>query len=166
MTESLKLGFVYTLELIDAKGHLISAGRTQNLIPQVGIDYWAGLLRGTTTPIGNWYVGVFSGNYVPVRGNTAADLPGTVGEAVGYSQATRPKWDNVYDGTANVDSLDSPAEFTFPTATRLYGTFLVSNSSKGSNTGTLLSIARFSSPYDVPAGSTFKVGTGISLATS
>jgi hypothetical protein len=63
-------------------------------------------------------------------------------------------------------NLASRAEFTFAADTRLYGGFLVSSSAKGGNTGTLLSIARFATPQDVPAGSTFRVGVTITLLST
>lgn len=161
-----KFGFVYKGEVVSPDGEVISSGSYRNIIPQSGIDHIVGLLRGTGTLNSSWYVGVGASNYVPTSATTSADLPGSVGESTAYSQATRPSWDDTYDGTSSVGNLNAKAEFTFTTATRLYSGFLSSNSGKGSNSGILLSISRFASPYDIPAGSTFRLGISITLLSA
>ena len=161
-----KLGFVYSGQVVSPTGEVICAFEDHNIIPQVGIDFLAGLIRGTGAPISSWYVGVGAANYVPSVSTTAADLPGNIGEAQAYSQATRPIWQNTYDGVSAIGNLAAKAEFTFTAATRLYTGFLSSNSGKGSNSGTLLSIARFASPYDVPQGSAFTLGVSITLLSA
>jgi hypothetical protein len=167
MTEGLaKFGFVFTGEVVSPSGEVIYSRTDHNIIPQSGIDHIVGLLRGTGTINSSWYVGVGAANYVPTSATTSADLPVAVGESVGYSQAARPTWSNTYDGVSMVGNLDAKAEFTFPAATRLYSGFLVSNSGKGANAGILLSISRFASPYDIPAGSTFRLGVAISLLSA
>jgi hypothetical protein len=161
-----KLGFVYHCEVVAPDGRVLSEIVQKNLIPQVGMDLLAGFIRGQGALVSNWYVGVYAGNFVPSSATAAADLPTNAGEATNYSQATRPLWDNAYDGTSVIGNLASRAEFTFAADTRLYGGFLVSSSAKGGNTGTLLSIARFATPQDVPAGSTFRVGVTITLLST
>lgn len=161
-----KFGFVFTGEVVSPEGEVIFSHTDRNIIPQSGIDHIVGLIRGTGTPNSSWYVGLGAANYVPTSATSAADLPGGVGETSAYSQATRPVWSNNYDGVANIGNLDAKAEFTFTSAVRLYSGFLTSNSGKGSNAGILLSISRFGSPYDVPAGSTFRLGISISLLSA
>lgn len=161
-----RLGFIFTGEVVSPSGEVTYSRVDHNLIPQSGIDHMAGLLRGTGTINSSWYVGVGATNYVPSSSTTAADLPGAVGESTAYTQATRPLWSNTYDGVSTIDNVNAKAEFTFSAATRLYSGFLSSASSKGSNAGILLSIARFSSPYDVPAGSTFRLRVAISLISA
>lgn len=159
-----KLGFVYypTIELPD--GTIIELEPVENLIPQVGVNQLAGLITGDASAISSWYVGVFAGNYVPTSATTSADLPTNAGEATAYSETTRPVWNKAYDGVSLISSSDNRASFTFTADTVLYGGFLVSNSAKAGATGVLLSIARFTTPYSVPAGSVFKLGVAISLA--
>lgn len=158
----LGFGFRYDCEIIAPDGEIIQF-TDYNLLPQVAIDHVAGLLRATVSPIGTWYVGIFENNYVPTSSVTAADLPGVVGECVTYSEATRPTWSHAYDGISAIDNLASKAVFTMTAAKRVYGAFLVSNSTKGGNTGTLLSIARFSTAKDLDIGSVFSVAAGITL---
>jgi hypothetical protein len=161
-----KFGFVFIGEVVSPDGEVTYSRTDHNLIPQSGIDHMVGLLRGTGTINSSWYAGVGASNYVPSSATTAADLPAAVGESTAYSQATRPIWSNSYDGVSTVDNVNAKAEFTFAAATRLYSGFLSSNSGKGSNSGILLSIARFASPYDVPAGSTFRLRIAISLISA
>lgn len=161
-----KFGFVFTGEVVSPNGEVTYSRADDNIIPQSGIDHIIGLLRGTGTINSSWYVGVGAANYVPTSATTAADLPVAVGETSAYSQATRPVWSDTYDGVSSIGNLDARAEFAFTAATRLYNGFLVSNSGKGGNSGILLSIARFSSPYDIPAGSTFRLGISITLLSA
>jgi hypothetical protein len=155
-------GFRYDTEIIKPDGRII-ADVDFNLLPQVAVDHIAGLLRGTASPIGSWYIGLFEGNYVPTSGVTAADLPATVVECTAYSEAARPAWTHAYDGVSVIDSLAAKAAFTFTSSKRVYGAFIISSATKGGNTGTLLSIARFNSPKDIDAGEVFTVAAGITL---
>jgi hypothetical protein len=161
-----KLGFVYRGEVVSPDGEVIVSFEDHNIIPQSGIDHIAGLIRGTGTMNSSWYIGVGAANYVPSSATSSADLPVAVGEAVGYSQATRPVWNDTYNGVDTIDNTASEAEFTFTTTTRLYTGFLCSNPGKGSNSGILLSISRFASPYDVPAGSTFRLAIVLPLISA
>lgn len=160
-----RLGFVYTGEVIAPDGTILQTGSDANLIPQVGINQLASLITGVGTPISTYYAGVFANNYVPTNATTAADLPVNAGESVAYSQASRPVWNKTYDGVSLISSFASRADFTFTANATLYGGFLVSEATKGGNSGVLLSIARFATPYTVPSGSTFRLGVSISLVS-
>lgn len=165
MSSLLGRGFWYDCEVIAPDGEIITF-EDHNLLPQVSVDFVAGLLRATVSPIGNWYVGIFENNYVPDGSVTAADLPGVVGECTAYSQTARPTWQHQYDGISVIDNLAAKAEFTMTSAKRIYGAFLVSSSTKAGNTGILLSIARFSTAKDVDSGATFTVAAGITLVSA
>ena len=155
-------GFRYDGEIITPDGEIITFS-DHNLLPQVSIDFIAGLLRGTATPIGSWYLGLFENNYVPTSGVTAADLPGVVGECTAYDEATRQVWNHAYDGVSAIDNLASKAVFTINAAKTVYGAFIVSSSVKAGNTGTLLSIARFSTAKTLDIGTQFSLAAGITL---
>lgn len=165
--QGLHHGFKWTAELVSPDGEVLGREElTPNLIPQVGIDHLAGLIRGTSTVIAPWYIGIGEGNYVPTSGVTSADLPATVQECTSYSNATRPVWNDTYDGVSIITNLSNRVEYAMTAEKRLYTGFLISTSTKGGNTGLLLSIVRFSSPYDAPAGSTFRLGASLSLLPS
>lgn len=159
-TSILGAGFRYDIEIIAPDGEVITFS-DHNLIPQAGIDFIANLLRAQTSPIAPFYVGIFEGNYVPTSATVAADLPAI--ECTAYSEAVRPTWASAYDGVSLISNEASKATFTMSAAKRLYGAFLVSSSVKAGNSGTLLSIARFSSPKDVDVGTSFGVTAGLTL---
>lgn len=156
------VAFVYEFEL-EKDGVIVDRWFEKNLIPQDGLDQLSLAIFGDTTPIGTWYVGLFENNYLPAPGADAADLPGVIGEFVGYSEATRPLWQRIYDGAGTHTNEANRAAFTITQDRRLYGGFLVSASNKGGNTGLLLSVARFTTPRDVQAGMTFRVRATLSL---
>lgn len=157
------LGFVYTLEVVDALGNVIDSRECHNLMPQVSINHVVGLIRGTTSPIGNWYVGIYEGNFVPASGTTAANLQTDAQECLAYNESSRPAWQHAYDGTQIISNLATRAEFTINAAKRIYGGFICANSAKGSNTGVLLSIARFPSPLDLPKDTIARIATAITI---
>lgn len=157
-----EVGVQYHYELVDRHGEVIDNWEDHNLVPLVGLNQITNAAFGDISPIGTFYLGLFSNNYLPVVGATAADLPAVIGEFVGYSQATRPIWSRVSsDGVQS--NAAARAEFTVNANARLYGGFLVSDSVKGAGNGILLSVARFSSPRDVEAGMTLRVRADFSL---
>lgn len=164
-SQTCRLGFVYTGEVIAPDGTVTQIGIDENLIPQSGINQLATLITGVGSPISVYYTGVFANNYVPTNSTTSADLQTGAGESVAYSQASRPVWNKTYDGVSLITSFASRSDFTFTADTTLYGGFLVSDATKGGSSGVLLSIARFATPYVVPTGSTFRLGVSITLVS-
>lgn len=162
MSSILGYGFKYNIEARLPCGQVIEF-EDCNLLPQSAVNHNAGLLRGTTAPIGAWYVGLFEGDYAPTRSVSAADLPGLVGEFTSYSEAQRPTWQHDYDGVSIIDNADDRAIFTFTADKIIHGAFICSSPAKGSASGVLLSIARFAVPRDMPAGTEFAVTAGITL---
>lgn len=159
----LAIAFEYTPEIVLPDGRVLVGETVRNIIPQVGIDHIAGMIRGQTATISNWYVGVFQGNFTPTSATTSADLQASAQESQAYDEATRPLWQNAYDDVGVIDNVANRAVFTFNAARTLYGAFLVSSSAKGGATGLLLSIARFSSPRTVDPGAQFRVAAGLTL---
>ena len=159
-THKLPIGFRYTFEEV-VNGDVVDRFYACNLIPQVGINHIAALIRGTGPLIANWYIGLFENNYVPTAETEAADIPVTMGESIAYSEATRQPWVHAYDGISLVDNGGNRAEFTFTSDRTIQGAFLISNSTKGAATGTLFSAVRFPSPRQPKAGTVFRVTAGI-----
>ena len=158
-----RLGFIWDGELVGPDGQVLQRGRTKNVIPQVGINHIVSLIRGQGTPVSGWFIGLGEADYVPGRLTDASVLQSAVGETQAYSEETRQPWDDSFDGESIITNLDSRAEFSFTAAKRVYTGFLVSNHVKGSASGVLLSIARFSTPYDIPSGSTFRLAVSINV---
>lgn len=159
--DEIPLGFVYHFEL-EQDGRVVDRWSVHNLVPLPGINYMAAAIFGDTAPIGTFYVGLFENNYLPSSSAVAADLPGTIGEYVGYSESARPVWNRV-NTNGLITNAASRAAFTVTQDKRLYGGFLVSAADKGGSTGLLLSVARFPSPKDVEVGQVLRVKAELSL---
>ena len=162
MHHELPLGFIYDTE-VWRKGQLVSEQRTVNLIPQVGIDYLANVIRGSATVIPTWHVGIFEGNFVPAGATTAADLPSNAQESVAYVASARPTWAGVYDGTSIVTNEASRAAFVMTADKTIFGGFLIASPTKGGNTGTLFSMSRFSTAEELKADDEFRITIGIGI---
>jgi hypothetical protein len=157
------LRFDYHFECLNPDGSTAWEKDIHNLIPQVGVDYFAGALFGDTAAIGTFYMGLYQGNFTPTPPTTAADLPSLAQEFQQYSETSRPLWNRTYDGVGAITNINNRAEFTCTAAARLYGGFLCSQSVKGSANGLLLSIARFDTPADVVVGQVLRVYSTLNL---
>lgn len=161
MREEGKWGFRYSYEYSEG-GIIVGKDSATNLIPQAGIDHLRGLLRGTATPIGNWYLGLFSGNYIPDDPSvSAADLPVNVGEFTAYEGASRLEWEHADEGLSEVSNSGNRAEFVFTAPGTIRGGFLISSAAKGGNTGLLQSIVRFPNQRPVEPGGILRVLAGV-----
>lgn len=156
-------GFKWTVEIKYPDGR-VETDVFFNTLPQGFIDHLASMIRGSgATPISDWFVGIFENNYVPTSAVTAADLPAVVGECVAYSEVSRPSFVDSYDGVGQIDNLASKAVFTLTADKTLYGGFINSSSTKGGNTGTLMSVARFDTAKVVPSGAELSVSAELAL---
>lgn len=162
MSSILGTGFLYHCTARLPCGRVIDFEQP-NRLPQAAINHNAALLRGIGQPIGPWFVGLFEGDYTPTKGVLASDLPTSVGEFVGYNEALRPQWNDEWDDESVMDNSADRAIFTFNTGRIIHGAFICSSSAKGSGSGLLLSIARFDTPRDLPAGTEFAVTAGLTL---
>jgi hypothetical protein len=126
-------------------------GRTPNLLPTEGMNHILMAALKDTAKLNSFYVALYSGNYTPVLGLTAATFTSAATELTssteGYSEATRQLW---VPGTAAggiLDAYDNKANFTIATATAvtIRGAALLSDNVKGSTSGVIISAAKFSS---------------------
>lgn len=161
------LGFRHDLEIIDlATGEVIDRETQYNRIPQAGIDFLIQSPFGDTPAIGQFYCGLFKNNFVPAAGTSAADIPAVMGEFVDYAEATRPLWERGYNGAGTLSNQASKAIFTPTVDATVYGTFIVANPTKGSNTGPLLSVARFSTVKQLSVGLEARLVCGLTYIPS
>lgn len=162
-----KLGFTYTVRLLDRFGNILEEDPPiHNLIPEEGINHvistvWAG---GVQVP--TWYIGIFSGNFTPTGSETAATLPGLATEETAYSASGRVAFvPGAVTGGA-VDNSASVAQFTLTAAKTIYGGFLSSASAKGATSGTISSVVRFASPKTGGIGDILQIVAAQSLISS
>lgn len=164
MNERIFPGFTYIVELIKA-GRVIETETVHNIIPEAGLNYMlsAALKGGTQSP--NWYIGLFEGNYSPQSTDTAATFPGLAVECTTYVETARPAWTSGAVAAGAVNNSASKAEFTSNALRTIYGGFLSSNPVKGSTTGTLVSVVRFSSPKTFEPDSILRVTAGFTMTS-
>jgi len=164
MNEQLKPGFNWKVELIK-DGVLTDVTEDHNLMPTEGMNHLLSVLLKSGSQIGNWYVGIYNGNYTPLPTDTAATFPGTATENVAYSQAQRPVFTAGTVASGAVDNAASVAEFTSTTNATVYGGFIASSAVKGGATGVLLSAVKFSTSKNFEAGSILRVTAGFTLTS-
>ena len=130
------------------------------MVPIEGLNHMLSVTVKNGTPVPQWYIGLFEGDYSPDASATAATLPALATECTAYSETTRvPLTTGAVSGGATSNASDI-AEFTFPVAKTIYGAFIASAPAKGAATGILLSAVRFPSPRVMGAGSVLRVFAG------
>lgn len=160
-----KPGFIWTFDSYSRNGDLIDTETIHNLLPEQGLNHWISILLKSGTQVGTWYIGVFSNDYSPVPGDTAATLPSAAGEFVDYVGSTRKAFvpGDVVSGECN--NFSSPAELEFTADGTIRGGYLISSSGKGANSGTLLSAVKFTTPKMRETGEVLKIRAGIGLVS-
>lgn len=165
MKDTLRVGFEYTIEVVDKNGVVTDSETVHNLMPTQGMDHLLGVLLLGNSPTTQWYVGVYENPYSPVASDNAATFPALAGESVAYAGTTRLAFT---PGTVNLGTIDNslnPAEFEATEETVFYGGFISSSAARGSTSGILLSAVRFSTPKSVDPTSTLRVTAGFSLVS-
>lgn len=125
---------------------LVDVDEVHNICPTEGLNYMlnVGFKDGTKAAL--WYLALFTGNYTPSLNDTAATFPAAAGETSAYTQATRVQWAPGTISNGTVDNVSNLATFDMNALVTVYGGALLSIAGKQLTTGTLSSIARFSSP--------------------
>lgn len=121
-----------------------------NLIPTEGLNHMLGVVLYSTSKISTWYLAPFSGNVTPGNSWTAANFTSTATEITsttdGYEEATRQAFVPAAPSGGTITSTASKAEFTIAMSSgnlTVYGVGLLSNSTRGSTSGVLISASRF-----------------------
>lgn len=139
-----KPGFIWTFEHLNKSGQVVETGH--NLMPLEGLNHWIDVLLGKTPQQTQWYMGLFSGDYEPTPGDTAANFPVRATEFTGYTGNGRLPFNVSASSGGEAHNNASPAEFTFTGNGTIYGGFISSASGKGATSGVLLSAVRFAVP--------------------
>lgn len=168
-------GSITTGQGITAKGEYydrINGGewtRTENLIPTEGLAHILNVALGTTPKPASYHLALFSAAAQPAANWTAASFASTASEIVsmteGYSSATRPTWTPANTATNSIDNMAAVAKVTMKTASSLtvQGAAMLTNSSKGSTAGALISASKYAAPRVFQDGDTYEIGYRISL---
>lgn len=168
-------GSITTGKGLTAKGEYfdrINGGewtRTENLIPTEGLAHILNVALGTTPKPASYHLALFSAAAQPQANWTAASFASTASEIVsmteGYSSATRPTWTPANTATNSIDNMAAVAKVTMKTASSLtvQGAAMLTNSSKGSTAGALISASKYAAPRVFQDGDTYEIGYRISL---
>jgi len=160
----------YFFECFDSEGNLKWSETVKNLVTRVGVQAMnTRFFVTSTTPA--WYVGLVDGGTTPTYYNTD-----TMGSHTGwtefytnYSQTVRPTCNFGTATTASPSVISnsngtSLAIYSISGTGSVAGAFLVDNSSKGGSTGTLFSVANFTTgTRSVATGDTLQVTYTFSL---
>jgi hypothetical protein len=139
---------VYTGRII-RKGEVIDEFECTNLVVNQGLNYLLGAALGNQSVITTWYLGLFSGNYTVVSGDTASVIAANATEVTAYSGGARPTWSPAAPSSQAITNAASQATFTFTGSVTVYGAFLISSATLSGTSGTLFSGAQFGSPKSV-----------------
>ena len=158
-----KPGFIWTVESYSRDGELLDSETQHNLLPEQGLNHWIGVLLNKSPQVPTWYIGLYSGNYTPVPGDTAATFPVDASEFTAYPGPTRPVFNPGHVVGGECNNYASPVEIVMSADATLYGGFLISSSGKGALSGTLLSAVKFPSPRIRETGETLRIKVGVGL---
>lgn len=139
-----KPGFIWTFEHLSKDGHVVDV--QHNLMPLEGLNHWIDVLLGKTPQQAQWHIGLFSGDYTPVPGDTALTFPVQATEFTAYEGVGRKTFVVASASGGEAHNHATPAEFTFTANGTIYGGFISSASGKGATSGVLLSAVRFAVP--------------------
>lgn len=133
-------------------GQVIDEFDDHNLVVNEGLNYLLNAGVAGQAQLTSWYVGLFSGNYTPQASVTAATIASAATEWTSYGEGARQAYTAPVTTTQSLTNAGSAATFTQAGAGTIYGAFVVSNSTMGGTTGTLLAAALFASPKVVAVG--------------
>lgn len=166
MKEHIKLGFVYTIEVVKDGIVVEREEHTHNLMPNEGMTHVSGVILKGASQVSLWYVGLYEGAYTPVLTDTMATFPGLAVETTAYTSGTRPAYAPGTVTNGNVDNASTPTDFTMNAAKTVYGGFISSASTKGGTAGVLISAVRFATPKVVESGSVLRVTAGFATSST
>ena len=132
-------------------GELIDEFEDANLVTNQGLNYLLNTGVAAAGQLTNWYVGLFSGNYTPQATDTGTNIAANATEWTNYAEGTRQAYTAPVTTTQSLTNSAAAATFTQSSSGTIYGAFVVSSSTKGGTTGTLLAAAQFGSPKTVSA---------------
>lgn len=167
MNEHIKTGFEYTVEIVNKRtGAVREREFVKNLMPMEGITHMQNVLLKGGAQVSSWFIGLYSGAYTPVTGDTMTTFPTSATEFTNYVGATRKAFVSGTPAAGAVDNTASKAEFEFGEDATVYGGFISSSSAKGSGSGVLLSAVRFGSPKPLSTDEVLRVTAGFITASA
>lgn len=113
-----------------------------------------------------FYLGLYTGNYQPVEGDTMASLLSNTTEVTAYEGTTRLALVLGTPANAGVDNQGNIAEFVGTGNVTVNGAFVATAAGKGATTGLLVGAMLFPSPELLKTGSKLQLPTGFIFANA
>lgn len=142
--------------------------RNENLVVNEGISHILNVALGGKAKTAKYFLALFSGNTAPAPTWTAANFASVASEIVsgteGYTNATRPEWTPVDTNGNSIDNMAAAAQLTIATSGTLTvtGAALLTNSTKGGTTGTLVSASKYAVARTFQNGDIYEIGYRLS----
>lgn len=156
---------VYECDAPDGLGRV----QTSNLLTTEGMNHLLSVGVAGGSQVGTWYIAPFSGNVSILDTLTAATFAATTTElTTQYSEATRVAFVESVPAAKSTNNTANPAVFTTASDNvSIWGIGLLSVSTKGATSGTLLSAAKYSTVRSLPTtGDQLSVKYTLTLANS
>lgn len=145
---------------------------THNLVVNEGLAHLLNVAMGTTAKPAGYYLALFSGATAPAANWTAANFASVAAEIVsmteGYTGATRPQWTPQNTSTNSIDNFNAVAKVTIATSSQLTvtGAAMLTNSTKGGTTGTLISASKYTAARVFQDGDEYEIGYRLSFTAA
>ncbi|AYO54389.1 hypothetical protein [Acinetobacter wuhouensis] len=145
---------------------------THNLVVNEGLAHLLNVAMGTTAKPAGYYLALFSGATAPAANWTAANFASVAAEIVsmteGYTSATRPQWTPQNTSTNSIDNFNAVAKVTIATTSQLTvtGAAMLTNSTKGGTTGTLISASKYTAARVFQDGDEYEIGYRLSFTAA
>lgn len=162
-----QLGFVYDVTQLRG-GREIDHEFVHNIFPLEGIHQLLNAGYRNSGAVAQWFMGVFSGDYNPVTGDTMAAFVAAATEVTQYASGTRPLITFSAPAAGNINNTAARCSFVanHPSGQATWrGGFISSNSAKSATTGTLASAARFASDKILDPDDTLLVGASLTMTS-
>ena len=147
-------------------------GTEKNLLTIQGLNHLLEVALSDASKLNDFYLAIYGGNYTPTSTLTAAQFASSAGEIIssteGYAESTRPQWNPGAADGGVIDNYDNKAEFNIVTASEIVirGAALLSDWTKGSTSGVLISASRFSNERTEYDGNVYQLGYRVRLQSA
>ena len=139
---------------------------SSNLLVDEGLDEILDTALGNGSQISTWYIAIFSAAVTPLSTWTAANFAASATEITNYDEATREVWTPTAVTGGVISSYTAKASFTASSAMTVRGAALISSSTKGGTTGTLIGASRFGADKGLTTAELIDVGYQVTLASA
>ena len=144
-------------------GKLLGEEYSSNLVVTEGLNETLESTLAGVTPVTQWYLGIYEGNYTPQATDTGATIAASSTESSSYTEAVRQNLTlgSVASGSVNNDA--SKATFSINASVTIYGVMCISTSTINDVAGTLFSASKFASGRPLISGDSLIIGYTVTV---